>query len=76
MSEVEVSVRDTGVGIKESEKKRLFQPFEQGDYSYTKKYQGTGLGLAISKNIVELHEGKIWAESIGNNISFYVQLNL
>ena len=77
MSEVEFSVRDTGVGIKESEKKRLFQPFEQGDYSYTKKYQGTGLGLAISKRLVEIMGGTIGFESeIGKGSRFFFKIGI
>ncbi|VVB93688.1 Methanogenesis regulatory histidine kinase FilI [uncultured archaeon] len=58
-----ISVSDTGIGIKEENIGRLFHKFEQLDSGISKKYGGTGLGLAITKQLVELHGGKIWAES-------------
>ncbi len=60
---VEVSVSDTGVGIKEKDIPKLFQTFQQLDEGYKKKHEGTGLGLALCKNIIEIHGGKIWVES-------------
>ncbi len=57
------SVSDTGIGIREDDAGKLFQKFTQLDNGTTRKYQGTGIGLAISKQFVELHGGKIWAES-------------
>ncbi len=60
---VKISVADTGIGIKEVDLPRLFQKFEQLDSGISRKYEGTGLGLAITKKLVELHGGKIWAES-------------
>ncbi len=57
------SVTDTGIGIKKEDMGWLFQTFEQLDSGITKNYGGTGLGLAISKKLVELHGGKIYAES-------------
>lgn len=55
-------VRDSGRGIKESEKDKLFKKFSQTDFSINRQYGGTGLGLAISKKITEAMEGKIWHE--------------
>ena len=62
---VQISVEDTGIGIKKKNLKRIFNPFEQADGSSSRSYQGTGLGLSLTKNFVELHGGKIWAESEG-----------
>jgi len=63
---VEVSIKDTGIGIGIEEQDRIFMPFEQVDGSQSRLYQGTGLGLALSKKIIELHSGKIWVESEGD----------
>lgn len=58
-----IFISDTGVGIKKKDLKRLFLRFEQLDSGLTRKYEGTGLGLSITKQLVELHGGKIIAES-------------
>ena len=56
---IEVRVKDSGIGISDEQKNRLFDSFEQADGSVARKFGGTGLGLAISKNIVELMGGTI-----------------
>ena len=56
---IEVRVKDSGIGISDEQKKRLFDSFEQADGSIARKFGGTGLGLTISKNIVELMGGTI-----------------
>jgi PAS domain S-box-containing protein len=62
---IDISVQDTGIGIKREDLERIFDPFEQGDNSASRRYQGTGLGLSLTKKLVELHGGRIWAESEG-----------
>lgn len=59
----QISVSDTGIGIRHENMKKLFQKFEQLEPGISSKYGGTGLGLSISKQLVEQHGGKIWAES-------------
>lgn len=58
-----VSVADTGIGIPPAELERVFEPFYQVKRDNMGQSQGSGLGLAIAKNIVEAHDGVIWAES-------------
>jgi len=60
---VHVSVADTGIGIAPNDLGRLFEPFQRLDNPLAQQADGTGLGLAISKKFVELHRGRIWAES-------------
>jgi PAS domain S-box-containing protein len=62
---VGISIRDTGIGLKAEDLERVFAPFEQADSSMSRRYQGTGLGLTLTRKLVELHGGKIWAESQG-----------
>lgn len=62
-TEIEFSVSDTGIGISKEKQELLFQPFVQGDLTYSKKYQGTGLGLTISKRLVDILGGNINFES-------------
>jgi len=70
-------VNDTGIGISQEVKERLFQPFSQGDRSTSSKYGGTGLGLAISKRLVEIMGGVLNVESVpgrGSKFSFTIKL--
>jgi len=71
------SVRDSGIGISSDRLARLFRPFVQADVSTSRKYGGTGLGLVISRRLVELMDGKMWAESVaGEGATFHFTVNL
>jgi signal transduction histidine kinase/DNA-binding response OmpR family regulator len=61
--ELTMSVRDTGIGIPQEELDRLFDRFYQVGESLRREYQGLGLGLSIAKELVKLHQGKVWLES-------------
>jgi signal transduction histidine kinase/DNA-binding response OmpR family regulator len=61
--ELEVAVHDTGIGIRDDQRDRLFKSFSQADASTTRQYGGTGLGLAICKRIVDAMNGRIWHEN-------------
>jgi PAS domain S-box-containing protein len=68
---VQISVEDTGIGLREEDQENIFEEFYQVDSSYARQYQGTGLGLSLTKRLVELHGGKIWVESeIGRGSTF------
>ncbi|MEK7269077.1 MAG: ATP-binding protein, partial [Nitrospirota bacterium] len=59
---VELSVADTGLGIPEPDRPRVFERFYRVDKARSRELGGTGLGLAIVKHIVEGHEGQVWVE--------------
>ncbi|MGD8264001.1 MAG: ATP-binding protein [Desulfobacterales bacterium] len=61
-----ISVSDTGIGLNSEDLERIFDSFEQVESSHYRRFQGTGLGLSLTKQLVELHGGKIWAESEGS----------
>jgi len=72
----EFEIRDTGIGIEPVKLDNLFKPFEQGGAEITRQFGGLGLGLAISKHLMDLHDGKILAQSAGRacGTTFKVQL--
>ena len=60
---VRVAVRDTGIGIDERDRERIFQEFQQASRDPERSREGTGLGLTLTRRFVELHGGRIWVES-------------
>ena len=60
-----ITVKDTGTGIPQDHLEAIFQEFTQVDTSTTRKVGGTGLGLPISRRLIEMHGGRLWAESSG-----------
>jgi signal transduction histidine kinase len=75
---VEITVTDTGIGIKAEDQSKLFKPFSQVDYFSSKAFQGTGLGLSLVKQIVHLHGGYVWFRSKqgeGSTFAFTIPIN-
>mgnify|MGYP001800245060 FL=1 len=74
-SEILITVQDTGSGIPSDKLEIIFERFQQLDSSDSRNHEGTGLGLAICRSIVEMHGGKIWADSnLGIGSTFYFTL--
>jgi signal transduction histidine kinase len=75
---IKIGVSDSGIGIRAENLERVFNSFEQVDGSSTRNYEGTGLGLSLTRSLIELHGGRIWAESKGLNqgSTFYFLLPL
>ncbi len=72
-----IRVRDPGIGIPPDKLETIFQEFTQVDTSTTRKVGGTGLGLPISRRLIEMHGGRLWAESSGvdgEGAAFFVEL--
>ncbi|MEP6657988.1 MAG: HAMP domain-containing sensor histidine kinase, partial [Betaproteobacteria bacterium] len=70
-----VSVADTGPGIRDEDRQKIFEEFQQADSLPKKTGSGTGLGLAIAKRIVEMHGGRIWVESeLGKGSTFFFNI--
>ena len=79
MQQITFNVKDTGIGISEEALTQLFKPFSQVNNTALRKYGGTGLGLSICKKLVEMMNGRIWAESKeteGSVFSFSLPLSV
>ena len=76
--EVVVSVADQGIGIPADQVDRLFERFTQVERSTTRQFGGMGIGLALCREIIEVHDGRVWAESAGKDqgSTFYFTLPL
>jgi len=75
--EIEVSVRDNGIGIPQEDLPRIFERFYRVDKGRSQELGGTGLGLSIVKHLVQAHGGRVWAESqLGESSTFYFTLPL
>jgi two-component system sensor histidine kinase/response regulator len=73
---LQLSVSDTGIGIKKEHKEKIFKSFSQSDSSTTRLYGGTGLGLTISNQLTTLMGGKMWVESeVGVGSTFFLQVD-
>jgi two-component system phosphate regulon sensor histidine kinase PhoR len=76
-SEAIVTVADTGIGIPQAEKERIFERFYRVDAARSREVGGTGLGLSIAKHIVEAHGGRIWVDSsVGQGSQFHFSIPL
>ncbi len=78
-AKLQIHIQDTGIGIPTDKLESIFEAFSQVDSSTTRKAGGTGLGLPISRRLVELHGGRLWAESqgaTGGGSTFFVELPL
>lgn len=77
-AEAVISVIDTGEGIPADQLGNLFERFQQVDPNLVRRRQGSGLGLSICKELVEMHHGRVWAEStlgVGSSFKFALPLN-
>lgn len=79
MDYIQISINDTGIGIRPEDHERVFSLFEQVETSVERLFDGVGIGLATSRKLVDLHKGKIWMESEGkgkgSRFSFTLPLN-
>ena len=77
LSNIDIKVRDTGIGISNEELPKIFDRFYQGNSAHTREYGGTGIGLSLVKELVELHHGNITVDSkLGTWTEFIITLPL
>jgi len=77
-SDLFATIRDTGCGLAENDRRRIFEAFYQADAPLTRPHDGLGVGLTIAEALVRLHDGHIWAEGDGpeRGSTFHVRLPL
>lgn len=72
---IRICIKDTGIGIPKENIESIFERFRQVNKSFIREHEGSGIGLSLVKSLVEMHGGKIWAESIyGEGSEFYVDI--
>ena len=73
---VQMSVKDTGMGMKKSELANLFQKFVRGTEAPRYYTEGAGIGLYVAKQLIEAHQGRVWVESEGEGLgsTFFIEL--
>jgi two-component system sensor histidine kinase VicK len=74
---MKVTVSDDGIGIPVKDLPRVFERFFQVESHLTRRYNGMGLGLAVARSMIELHNGRIWAESVegkGSTFTFLLPI--
>lgn len=73
---IEIEVEDTGIGLEADQLARIFDRFAQVDASATRKHEGTGIGLSLVSELVQLHDGRVWATSrgLGQGTTMHVYL--
>ena len=74
--EMWLTLEDTGVGIPQDQLDRIFKRFYQVESPLRRHHEGMGLGLSIAKDLVELHNGRIWAENLAKGSKFTIALNM
>ncbi|HSA30547.1 MAG TPA: ATP-binding protein, partial [Candidatus Omnitrophota bacterium] len=73
-----IRVTDTGIGLKEDERRKLFNEFYRVDNEINQNVKGSGLGLSLARKIIEAHNGQIWVESVykkGSTFAFTIPLD-
>ncbi len=73
---LQISVADTGIGIRPEDRERIFLEFERIESGYSRTQKGTGLGLPLTRRLVELHGGRLWIESAGEAMGTTVHFTL